>query len=194
MSSSFFRFAVRHAVVAMTAISLALVVSANELENLVKEGQNNSPVVLAARYQVEQALLKHEELAEFFDPDFFGAFGKADTQRDLPLQTGYTELTDKAVDTQVGLEMPVSPGAYVSLGAASRILQDPEGYDTLYQTMFGVRVRIPLLRDRYFKSLELSRALAMAEYTTAARHRLTLCILAVSTILATVVSPMPRVG
>ncbi|MBQ6471003.1 MAG: TolC family protein [Victivallales bacterium] len=171
MSSSFFRFAMRHAVLAVTAISSALF-SANELESLVKEGQGNSPVVLAARYQVEQALLKHEELAEFFDPSFFGAVGKADTQRDLPLQTGYTELTDKAFDTQVGLEVPVSPGAYVSLGAANRILQDPEGYDTLYQTMFGVRVRIPLLRDRYFKSLELSRTLTMAEYTTAVSNLL----------------------
>ena len=171
MSSSFFRFAVCHVIMAVTAICLATV-SANELENFVKEGQEHSPAVQAARWQVEQALLKHEELAEFFDPVFFGAIGKADNQRDLPLQTGYTELTDKAIDTQVGLEVPVTPGAYVSVGAANRILQDPEGYDTLYQTMFGIRVRIPLWRDRYFKNLELSRALAMAEYTTAVSNLL----------------------
>ncbi|MBR0459523.1 MAG: TolC family protein [Victivallales bacterium] len=156
----------------MTILAVAAVSSASELETLVKEAQETSPLVLVARAQVEQALQKHRELTEFFDIDFFAALGKADNQRDLPIQSGYTELTDKAIDAQLGLQVPIEPGAYVALGGARRLLTDPPGYDELYQTMYGVRVRVPLLRDRGFRNYNLNRAIAMAEYNAAISHLL----------------------
>ncbi|MBQ7178275.1 MAG: TolC family protein [Victivallales bacterium] len=139
----------------------------SELDELVKEGQGINPSVQAAKYRMEQMLLKHYELSEFFDPSLFAALGRADTARNLPLQTGYTSLTNNSTELQAGVEVSVEPGAYVSAGAAQRILEDEEGYGDLYQTMFGVKVRIPLLRDRGFKDLSLKKAMAMAEYNAA---------------------------
>ena len=139
----------------------------SELDELVKEGQGINPSVQAAKYRMEQMLLKHYELSEFFDPSLFAALGRADTARNLPLQTGYTSLTNNSTELQAGVEVPVEPGAYVSAGGALRILEDEEGYGDLYQTMFGVKVRIPLLRDRAFKDLSLKKAMAMAEYNAA---------------------------
>ena len=60
----------------------------SELDELVKEGQGINPSVQAAKYRMEQMLLKHYELSEFFDPSLFAALGRADTARSLPLQTG----------------------------------------------------------------------------------------------------------
>ncbi len=140
------------------------VVRGNELEELLKEAQENNPLVLAAKWKVEQSLLSHEELSEFFDPSFFGGLGKAEKARSVPGSSNFTSLTNDSIDAQVGFEVPINPGAYLTLGGAKRILQDPEGYDELYQTMYGVQLRVPLLKDRGFKSLSLKRALAMADY------------------------------
>lgn len=151
---------------AMAAFSINA--TANELEELLKEGLEVNPAVLAAKYQVEQTLLKHDELAEFFDPDFYAALGKAERARSVPNTTpGFTSLTNDSIDTQIGVQIPVMPGAYVTVGAAERLLQDVEGHGDIFQTLYGVRVRVPLLKDRAFKDLSLKRKLAMAEYTAA---------------------------
>lgn len=140
----------------------------NELESLLQEGEASSPVVAAARMRVDQALLKHEELAEFFDPSFFAGVGRAERSRSVPGSSGnFTYLTNDSIDVQLGAEMPVNPGAYITVGGAKRILEDSTGYDELYQTMYGVQVRVPLLKDRGFKSFTLNKALAMSEYNAA---------------------------
>ncbi len=144
--------------------ALILVVRGNELEELLKEAQENNPQVQAAKWKVEQALLSHEELAEFFDPTFFAGVGKSEKARSVPGGSNFTMLTNDSVDAQVGFEVPVTPGAYLSVGGANRMLLDPDGYDDLYQTMYGVQLRVPLLKDRGFKGLSLKRALAMADY------------------------------
>ena len=163
MSNRFLSGAVR-GLSAVCVCALISVVSGNELEELLKEAQENNPLVLAAKWRVEQALLAHEELAEFFDPNFFAGFGKSEKARSVPGGSNFTMLTNDSIDAQVGFEVPVTPGAYLTLGGAKRVLLDPEGYDELYQTMYGVQLRVPLLKDRGFKSLSLKRALAMADY------------------------------
>jgi len=145
---------------------------ANELEALVKEGQDSNPSVLAAKWKVEQALLKHDELSEFFDPDFFAVAGKSDNARGIPGSSGFTSVTNNSFDAQIGFEVPIEPGAYMSMGGAKRVLQDAEGYGDLYQTLFGIRIRIPLLKDRAFKNLTLNKALALAEYNAAVSNLL----------------------
>ena len=40
----------------------------NELQSLIDEAMRCSPAVLAARERVDQALAKHRELLEFYDP------------------------------------------------------------------------------------------------------------------------------
>lgn len=144
------------------AFSVPLI--ANELGELLQSAEQHSPVLQAARERVEQALLKHSELLEFFDPALFAAAGRATDYRALPLQSNYSVLGSNSFEVQGGVEVPIRPGAYVSVGAASRLLFEPTGYERLYQNLFGVRVRIPLLRDRGFSIFGHRRSAAMAEY------------------------------
>lgn len=163
MSKRFLCGAIRGlAVVCVCALTSE--VRGNELEDLLKEAQENNPLVLAAKWKVEQALLSHDELIEFFDPSLFAGVGKAMKARSVPGATNFTSLANDSIDAQVGIEVPINPGVYLTAGGAHRLLQDPEGYDELYQTMYGVQLRVPLLKDRAFKSLSLKRVLAMADY------------------------------
>lgn len=147
---------------------------ANELGELLQKAEQHSPALQAGRERIEQALLKHSELLEFFDPALFAAAGRATDYRALPLQSNYSVLGSNSLEVQGGLEVPVRPGAYFSVGAASRLLFEPAGYDRLYQNLFGVRVRIPLLRDRGFSIFGHRRSAAMAEYNQRVSELLTL--------------------
>jgi outer membrane protein TolC len=147
---------------------------ANELGDLLQKAEAHNPTLQAARERVEQALLKHSELLEFFDPALFAAAGRATDYRALPLQSNYSVLGSNSFEVQGGVEVPIRPGAYVSVGAASRLLFEPEGYDRLYQNLFGVRVRVPLLRDRGFSIFGHRRSAAIAEYNQRASELLAL--------------------
>lgn len=134
-----------------------------ELEELLRMAVEHNPKVAAARHRVEQALLKHSELLEFFDASLFAAVGASDNARALPLSTGYSVLGSNSTDLQAGAESALIPGAYVAVGMAQRQLRQ-DGADDFYQTLFGIRLRVPLLRDRGFAVFGYRRSLAMAEY------------------------------
>ncbi|NMA46361.1 MAG: TolC family protein, partial [Lentisphaerae bacterium] len=119
----------------MLLTSLVTPLYANELDELMSAAQENNPAIQAARWRVEQTLLKHEELLEFFDPAIYGAVGYADRSRSIPGSSNYSALTNNSLDLQAGIEAPVLPGVYVSAGIAERSLRDPAGFDDLYQTL-----------------------------------------------------------
>lgn len=141
---------------------------ADELATFLEEAERVNPGIQAASWRVEQALLKHQELLEFLDPSWQGAVGKSEAIRSIPGAVGYTSLAGNSREIQAGIQIPVPAGAYVTLGSALRILDDVGDSDYLYQTLHGVKVRIPLLRDRAFRSLSISRAQALAEYNATA--------------------------
>lgn len=136
----------------------------DELQALLGRALASSPVIEAQRRRVEQALARHEELLGFYDPSLYAAAGKAERARGVPGSSGFRSLSNQAQEAQIGVEVPVQPGAYVSAGAAERFLFDDGDYSHLYQTLLGVRVRIPLTRDRGFVQWQLSRARTLAEY------------------------------
>jgi outer membrane protein TolC len=139
--------------------------SDGELRSLLDRALQANPQVLAAKCRVEQALEQHQELLGFFDPRLFAAGGAAERARGVPGGTGWTGLTDEAHELTAGVELPVRPGAYLTVGAAERSLLDGgSGYDQLYQSLLGVRLRIPLMRDRGFVQFEQDRARTLAEY------------------------------
>ncbi|MDD3694944.1 MAG: TolC family protein [Lentisphaeria bacterium] len=156
--------ALKPGLVFLLLLVFCLRLGADELESLLLLAERNSPSLQAARQRVEQTLLRHEELMEFFDPALFAAAGRATDYRALPLQSNYSVLGSNSFEVQGGVEVPIEPGAYVSVGAASRLLYEPVGYDRLYQNLFGVRVRVPLLRDRRFSLFGYRRQVALAEY------------------------------
>lgn len=137
----------------------------SELDALVRQAWAASPKVKAARHRVEQYLARHEELEGFGDPTVYAAGGTADRTRGVPGSTDYRTLTNNATEVQGGVEMPLQPGGYVSLGAAQRRYDDATtGEETYYQTLVGLRIRIPLGRDRGFEQWSLDRARTLAEY------------------------------
>jgi len=136
-----------------------------ELLSLLDRALKANPRVLAARCRIEQAVERREELLGFFDPQLFAASGKAERARGVPGGTGWTSITDGSHELTAGVEMPMQPGLYVTAGSAERFLFDGNGaYDHLYQTLMGLRVRVPLMRDRGFAQFDLDRAKALAEY------------------------------
>ncbi|MDD4099244.1 MAG: TolC family protein [Lentisphaeria bacterium] len=143
---------------------LPAAVCAQELAGFLREAEQVNPGIQAASWRVEQALLKHQELLEFLDPSFTGAIGASDDVRGVPGAVGYSALVNNGTEAQLGVQIPVPAGAYVTLGSALRVLDDTGDYDYLYQTLYGVKVRIPLLRDRAFRKLSISRSQALAEY------------------------------
>lgn len=146
---------------------LPAAVVADELADLLGEAERFNPGIQAASWRVEQALLKHQELLEFLDPTWQGAIGKSETIRSVPGTVAYSSLASNSREIQAGVQIPIPAGAYVTLGSALRILDDEGDSDYLYQTLYGVKVRIPLLRDRAFRNLSISRAQALAEYNGA---------------------------
>ncbi len=150
---------------------ISLIISATELDSLLKEAEENSPLVGVARARLERSLHEQAETLEFFDPDFFAGAGRNDKFLTVPLGSDFASLHTDAYDLEAGIELPVDPGFYLVAGGAHRILTDPGEFDRLYQTLYGLRVRIPLLNDRGFKKLDLNRSLKMAEYNiTAAEY------------------------
>jgi|LSQX01.3.fsa_nt_gb outer membrane protein TolC len=153
-------------------LTLALPLDANELYDLLNEAAQHSPALLAAKWRVEQQLLRHQELQEFFDPSLYMAAGQAERARSLPGASGYTNLANNATELQAGIDMPLDPGIYVAVGAAERLYNDIDGYDYLAQTLFGIKIRVPLLKDRGFAKHNLEREMALADYNAAVNQML----------------------
>ncbi|MBT3376339.1 MAG: TolC family protein [Lentisphaerae bacterium] len=145
-----------------------------ELEQLVARALENSPLVGAARARVLQELTRQDENFAFFEPSLSGLAGTAERDRGIPGGTGFATSTNNATVVQGGIEAPVRPGAYVSAGAAERFLREPGGHhSSVFQTLVGMQVRIPLLRDRGFVQWDLKQAQTIAEYNAAVSRLLT---------------------
>ena len=147
-----------------------LLSSADELSELFRRAEASNPSLQAARERVEQSRQKHEELLEFLDPSLFAAAGVTKDARALPLSPlAYRTLTDHAAELQGGVQVPISGGAYLSAGAATRRFFDTDSETGhFYQNLLGLQVSVPLLRDRGFALHGWEKEAAMAEYNETA--------------------------
>ena len=160
------------AAIFMLMVFAVFSIDAHELDELLNEAAQHNPDLLAAKWRAEQMLLRHQELLEFYDPALTAAIGQADRTRSIPGASGYSSLTNNATELQAGVDMAVDPGFYIAFGGSERVYNDPDKYDYLAQTLFGVRIRIPLLRNRGFKNLSIEREMALAEYNAAVSNLL----------------------
>lgn len=71
--------------------------AATELDAFILEAENQSPGILEARWKVEQALIRHQELLEFLDPQLVAAAGYADHAKSVPGSTTYDSTDRKSV-------------------------------------------------------------------------------------------------
>lgn len=119
------------------------------LDKLVLQALEQNPRVTAARRRLAKAAAEHEAVRAFFDPTLVASLGTRDSTTAVPGASRSTGLDNDSVMARLGIEMPLHPGAYLSLGAAQRYLSDPDDtYDSLYQSTLGARLWIPLLQDR----------------------------------------------
>jgi len=137
------------------------------LDGFVAEALNSHPRIAEAQARAEAARYGYEEAYGFFDPGLTLSGGWSDEARALPGTTAIDAPANDAAEVGASLDVPVRPGFYFSIGAVSRRYAGEAGYDPLYQSLFGVGVRIPLLHDRGFRLWDLDRLRLLADYDRA---------------------------
>jgi len=122
-----------------------------ELETLVLLAMDRNPRITAARQRMARAVAEHDGVRAFFCPALTAAVGVRDSSGTIPGATRSSGLDDDSVMARLGVELPVRPGAYLSVGLAQRYLTDPDdAYDSLYQSTLGTRLWVPLIKNRGF--------------------------------------------
>ncbi len=145
-----------------------------QLEQVVYQTLEWNPTVQAARQEAEQALARYEQVFGFFDPQFYASVGKAERSRTFVNLSGIAFRASDTTGAEAGIVKPLLPGVYLTAGATEQYLSDPPNGDGgLYQTLLGVSVQIPLLRNRGFKVWNLEQMQAYAEYSRASNRLLT---------------------
>lgn len=140
----------------------------DSVDELVARALERSPRILAARGRVGQALAAWQETDGFLDPALYAAAGVSDWVRSIPGAGSGPGLTERAAVLRAGVELPVRPGLYVGAGLSEDYWFEPAGRDDgLYQTTFGVRARVPLMRDRGLRQWRLRQSEALADYRRA---------------------------
>lgn len=146
---------------------------------LVRAALEANPEVEAAR----QALLAEQQRALAVDGFFDSQLAASGAWSEGPVTTpgAWTpgDYPGHAVSAQAGVVLPLRPGVKIGAGVAQRRLLEPDGFEDLGQTTAGVRMELPLQRDRGFRSQNWRQsaadetAAALAEQVQATRQRVT---------------------
>ena len=138
--------------------------------------QTNNPQIEAA------GLLRQAERAEaqafdgFFQPRLAVSAGGGQGPAAAPESTLVPRFGGDAAGIQAGLLVPLRAGAYLGVGAAQRYLFEADGFEDLGQSVAGIRLEVPLLQNRGFRTQrfnqearDASAAAAVAEARSVAR-------------------------
>lgn len=140
-----------------------------ELEALIAEAFANNPAVQAAQFEVSRAQAERDELRGFFDPQLNATASQAD------YNAGYNQALLHA-----GVDAAVLPGVYLGTRFEESYYSQlqgsivtnvfPENYNDLWQSLAGLRLGVPLLRDRGFLQWKLSDERAAKRFSLAQNH------------------------
>jgi len=140
-----------------------------ELEALVAKAFANTPAVQAAQYEVSRAQAERDELRGFFDPQLNATASQTD------FNDGYNQALLHA-----GVDAAILPGVYLGTRVEESYysqLQDSNvtnvfgvNKNDLWQSMAGLQLGVPLLRDRGFLQWKLSDERAAKRYRMAQNH------------------------
>jgi outer membrane protein TolC len=163
----------RHRRAAAVAVLVAAAAARGEdpgdLRSLVVAALEVNPRVGAARQELLAAQADASGVAGFFDPRAILGAGAAQEGRTIPGTPRDLTVPDDGWAAQAGLEQAVLPGFYLGAGIAERRLEGAgDGDEDFYQTLGGVQVRVPLLKDRGFVTWHSRRAAAWAAWRRAA--------------------------
>ncbi|MBU0715592.1 MAG: TolC family protein [Verrucomicrobia bacterium] len=140
-----------------------------ELEALVAEAFANNPAVQAAQYEVSRAQAERDELRGFFDPQLNATASQSD------YNAGYNQALLHA-----GVDAAILPGVYLGTRVEESYYSQLQGstvtnvfgnnYNDLWQSLAGLRLGVPLLRDRGFLQWKLSDERAAKRHRMAQNH------------------------
>ena len=140
-----------------------------ELEALVAEAFANNPAVQAAQYEVSRAQAERDELRGFFDPKLNATASQAD------YNAGYNQAFLHA-----GVDAAILPGVYLGTRFEQSYysqLQDSTmtnvfggNNNNMWQSLAGLQLGVPLLRDRGFLQWKLSDERAAKRFALAQNH------------------------
>ncbi len=129
-----------------------------------------NPRLAAARHAwtAETARARAED--GFYQPLARVAAGGGRGPAGAPESTLTPRMPGEAVGAQAGLLFPLRAGALVGIGASHRYLFEADGFEDLGQSTAGLRLEVPLLRDRGFRTQKMSQAAADAVAAGAAAN------------------------
>jgi outer membrane protein TolC len=128
------------------------------------------PLAVAARRRVDQAREGRAAADGYFDTLLSASAGAASWTRAIPGSSLPPVFGANRVAVQGGVERPVLPGAVLAAGFAERRLLEPDGGDALYQSLAGIQVRVPLLRNRGLAEWRWDARAAAAQTAAAERE------------------------
>lgn len=123
----------------------------------------NSPRLQVAAEALEAARQRALAADGFYEPQVTAAGGWNDRPTDAPATLLSAGLPGDAATVQSGIVLPLRPGLRLGVGAAQRYLLDDDGDRDRNLSVAGVRLQVPLLRDRGFLSQDLRQAAADEE-------------------------------
>ncbi len=120
--------------------------------------QTNNPQLAAARSSVDAERGRADANEGFYQPRAALAAGGSRGPSAAPESSLVPRLPGDAASLQAGVLVPLRAGATLGAGAGQRRLFDADGFDDLGQSVAGLRMEIPLLRDRGFRLQRLRQA------------------------------------
>lgn len=122
----------------------------------------NNPQLAAARYAWSAEVQRARATEGFFDPRLSAAVGIRRGPAAAPESGLGPRVTDEAASVQGGMLLPLRLGARVGVGVAQRQFFAADGFEDLFQSVAGVRLDVPLARDRGFRMQRHDSAAARA--------------------------------
>ncbi|NQU39381.1 MAG: TolC family protein [Lentisphaerae bacterium] len=139
------------------------------------------PLAMAAQKRAAQAQQGYAGTAGYFDTTLSGSAGTASWSRSIPGSTLGSGIVANGATFESGIERALRPGLFIGAGLAERRLTElGEGRDDLYQSLAGVQLRVPLLKNRghaewRWEQRETEAAITVAtQEVTAVRQQLCL--------------------
>ncbi len=118
---------------------------------LVTAATNNPRIAAAAWQQAAGADTAHA-FDGFYQPRLGVSAGAAHGPASAPESRLLPRTSGDTVGIEAGIKIPLRVGAYLGAGVAQRYLFEADGFDDLGQSVAGVRLEVPLLQDRGFRS------------------------------------------
>ena len=120
--------------------------------------QTNNPQLAAARAREAAERGRADANEGFYQPRLALSTGGSRGPSAAPESSLVPRLGGEAASLQAGMLLPLRAGATLGAGASQRYLFDADGFEDLGQSVAGLRMEIPLLRDRGFRLQRLRQA------------------------------------